>query len=224
MQWKWYKIVAIIVLFYVFVAGLLVEVPELPILYESIRNLFFHVALWMAMTLFFMVSLYYSIRYLKSDELKYDIISKECVNVGILFGTLGFLTGMQWAKVTWRAWLPPDIKVYSAAISMLIYLAYNILRSSIDEERSRGKVAAVFNIFACVAMIALIYVLPRITDSLHPGNGGNPGFNTYDSNSSLKLVFYPAVIGWSCLGFWLINIRIRLTNLNRSVFIKKQQS
>lgn len=224
MQWKWYKIVAIVAIIYVIIAGLLIDVPELPILYESIRNLFFHVPLWMSMTLIFLVSVYYSIKYLKTNDINYDRIASECVNVGIVFGILGFLTGMQWAKVTWRAWMPPDIKVYAAAVSMLIYLAYNILRSSIDNENTKGRVAAVFNIFACVSMIALIYVLPRMTDSLHPGNGGNPGFSTYDTDSNLKLVFYPAIIGWSAFGFWMINIRIRISALNRRVFIKKQES
>jgi heme exporter protein C len=56
-------------------------------------------------------------------------------------------------------------------------------------------------------------VLPRLTDSLHPGNGGNPGFNSYDLDSRLRMVFYPAVIGWSLIGFWIADLRIRLKNI-----------
>jgi heme exporter protein C len=29
----------------------------------------------------------------------------------------------------------------------------------------------------------------------------------------MKLVFYPAIIGWTLLGVWLVNIRLRLVNL-----------
>ena len=45
------------------------------------------------------------------------------------------------------------------------------------------------NIFAFAMIIPLIFILPRMTDSLHPGNGGNPGFNVYDMNDQLRIVF-----------------------------------
>ena len=59
-------------------------------------------------------------------------------------------------------------------------------------------------------LIPLIFILPRMTDSLHPGNGGNPGFNVYDMNSQLRIVFYPAVIGFILLGIWITNIRVKI--------------
>ena len=62
-------------------------------------------------------------------------------------------------------------------------------------------------------LIPLIFILPSLTDSLHPGNGGNPGFNVYDLNSQLRLVFYPAVIGFICLGLWISNIKFKLLKL-----------
>ena len=54
-----------------------------------------------------------------------------------------------------------------------------------------------------------------MTDSLHPGNGGNPGFNVYDMNSQLRIVFYPSVIGFILLGIWITNIRVRIKFLNK---------
>ena len=44
---------------------------------------------------------------------------------------------------------------------------------------------------------------------VHPGNGGNPGFNSYDLDSRLRMVFYPAVIGWIAMGTWIASLRIR---------------
>jgi heme exporter protein C len=61
--------------------------------------------------------------------------------------------------------------------------------------------------------IVLIFVLPRLTSSLHPGNGGNPGFNSYDLDSRLRMVFYPAVLGWIFIGFWIADIQIRLNKI-----------
>jgi heme exporter protein C len=62
-------------------------------------------------------------------------------------------------------------------------------------------------------MLVFIMVLPRLTDSLHPGNGGNPGFNSYDLDNDLRKVFYPAVIGWSLLAVWITEIRVRIKRL-----------
>jgi heme exporter protein C len=49
--------------------------------------------------------------------------------------------------------------------------------------------------------------------SLHPGNGGNPGFGKYDLDSNMRMVFYPAIIGWTLIGIWLLNIGIRIKKL-----------
>jgi len=52
-----------------------------------------------------------------------------------------------------------------------------------------------------------------MTDSLHPGNGGNPAFGQYDLDNQMRLVFYPAIIGWTLLGVWITSIRIRIKKL-----------
>jgi heme exporter protein C len=117
---------------------------------------------------------------------------------------------MVWAKFTWGAWWTNDPKLNGTAITILIYLAYFVLRNSIDDERKRARVAAVYNIFAFVMMIVFIGILPRMTDSLHPGNGGNPGFNSYDLDNRLRAVFYPAVLGWILVGTWIASLRYRL--------------
>jgi heme exporter protein C len=75
----------------------------------------------------------------------------------------------------------------------------------------------VYSIFAFAVFIPLIFILPRLTDSLHPGNGGNPGFNAYDMDSSLRMVFYPAIIGWTLLGTWISTVRVRLRRLERKL-------
>ena len=66
-------------------------------------------------------------------------------------------------------------------------------------------------------LIPLIFILPRLTDSLHPGNGGNPGFNVYDLDSQLRIVFYPAVVGFILLGIWITDIKLKLSKLNKTL-------
>lgn len=217
MRAYWWKILAILLLAYTLIAGLLFEVPRLPILNETIRALHFHVTMWFGMILMLLMAVIYSIKYLRSNKLKFDDIAVEFTNAGLLFGILGITTGMLWAKFTWGAYWSGDPKQNASAIGLLIYFAYLILRNSLPDVNQRARIGAVYNIFAFSAFIPLIFILPRLTDSLHPGNGGNPGFNAYDLDSGLRMVFYPAIVGWTLLGAWLTSIRVRYRRLERKM-------
>ena len=109
--------------------------------------------------------------------------------MGLIFGALGIITGMIWANYTWGSPWHGDPKQNGAAIALLVYLAYFILRSSVNNEEQRARLSAVYNIFAFVAMIPLIFIIPRLTSSMHPGNGGNPGFNMYDLDSKMTVSY-----------------------------------
>lgn len=210
MRKNWWKILASVLVLYSLVSGFLVEVPHLPILHESIRNLYFHVPMWFTMIILYLVSVIYSIKYLGSNNEQHDLVAVEFVNTGVVFGFLGLITGMIWANYTWGEPWPNDPKLNSAAISTLMYLAYLVLRNSLEEEQKRARISAIYNIFAFPVMIVLLFILPRMTDSLHPGNGGNPGFSSYDLDSRMRLVFYPAVIGWILMGTWIATLRFRI--------------
>jgi heme exporter protein C len=211
---SWWKIVGIVCVLYALVGGLLMPVPDLPILEQSIRNLYYHVPMWFGMLALLIASMIHAIKFLSKQKMENDLQSAAYANVGLFFGVMGLITGMIWAKNTWGTYWTNDPKLNSAAIGMLIYLAYVVLRSSIEDEEKRARVSAVYNIFSFPIFCVLIFVLPRLTDSLHPGNGGNPGFNSYDLDNRLRMVFYPAVIGWTLIGFWLANITIRYKKLS----------
>jgi len=213
---NWWKALTIILLIYIVFAGFLFEVPRQLILYESIRNLYFHVPMWFSMIFVFFISVIYSLKNLGNGSIDADTKAVELVNTGIIFGLLGTITGSIWAKFTWGAWWTNDVKLNGSAITMLIYLAYIVLRGSLEDEQKRARISAVYNIFAFVLLIVFIGILPRMTDSLHPGNGGNPGFNNYDLNDNMKLVFYPAVIGWILLAWWIAQVRIRIRKLQQN--------
>ncbi len=189
--------------------------PFREILYESIRNTFYHVPMWFAMMMMVTFSMWFSIRFLKTGDMVYDNIALAFVVVALLFGALGLFTGMMWATYTWGEPWPNDPKLNGAAVGVMIYVAYIILRGSVTDEIKRGRVAAVYNIFALVIFVLFIFVLPRLpeTDSLHPGNAGNPAFSKYDLDSRLRMVFYPAVIAWILFGIWITSILVRIKNI-----------
>lgn len=210
---NWWKIVGALLVVYSTIAGFLMQVPKLAILHETIRNLYFHVPMWFAMITLFSISVFYSIKYLSSQNQDDDLRAVQSVNAGIVFGILGLVTGAIWAKYTWGEPWSSDPKQNFAAIAMLLYLAYSVLRNAVDEEQKRAKIAAVYNIFAFPMMVVLLFVLPRMQDSLHPGNGGNPGFNAYDLDSTMRLVFYPACAGWILVGIWIYSLLYRVKRL-----------
>jgi heme exporter protein C len=203
---------------YSMIAGLTSAVPRLFILNETIRNLYFHVPMWFTMIALMAVSLKHSLASLRKPglaSLELDRKAQLAAEVALVFAALGLLTGMIWARFTWGAFWTNDPKLNGTAVAILIYLAYFVLRSSVEDPEKRARLAGTYNVFAFALMIVFIGVLPRMTDSLHPGNGGNPAFGSYDLDSGMRAVFYPAVFGWIGIGLWIVELRVRLSRLTK---------
>ncbi|MEO6720367.1 MAG: ABC transporter permease [Ferruginibacter sp.] len=230
MHKKWWKILSFILLVYTIVGGFLFDVPHLFILNETIRNLYFHVCMWMGMMVVFFMSVVYSIRYLRSNNHRYDIYAKSYAAVGTLFGILGYATGTVWASYTWltdqgqsMATILKEPKLIGAAIALLIYGAYFVLRGSFTDIDKRARISAVYNIFAFAMLFPSIWIIPRLVGSLHPGapgsESGNPALNFKDIDSRLRMVFYPAIIGWTLLGVWIATLKIRVDLLKDKILL-----
>ncbi len=228
MRKNWWKILAFLILVYTIVAGFLGEVPHKPILNETIRNLYFHVCMWFGMMILFMVSVVYSIKYLGSNNYRHDVMARHFAAVGSVFGILGYATGVIWVSVTWitdqnqsLASVLKEPKLIGAAIALLIYGAYFVLRGSFTDMDKRARVAAVYNIFAFAMLFPSIWIIPRLIGSLHPGSPGsdtgNPALDKNDLDAAMRMVFYPAVIGWTLLGVWISTLRARVD------FIKEKE-
>ena len=219
MQKNWWKALCILLLLYTCSYGFFVEVPNPPgvPLKQTIRNLFFHVPMWIGMMVFFSVSVYYSIRYLRHLQPADDIRATEFARTGIVFGVLGLLTGMIWAHFQWgKAW-SGDVKQNGAAIAVLMYFAYFVLKGSVQDEEKQARISAVFNVFAFFMLFPTIWILPRLSERLHPGgmgSEGNPGLNPRDTTASMRMVMYTAFLGWTLLGVWIASLRVRVRLLS----------
>ncbi len=201
-----------------FLAELPFHFPYQPRIVETIRNLMLHVPMWFTMFLLMGIGFVASIRQLSSaNDLNFDAKAEASVQIGLLFGTLGLITGSLWARYTWGAWWVDDPQLNGALVTVLVYAGYLILRATIQDVRLRARLSSVYNLFAFVILIILLMVLPRFSESLHPGKGGNPGFNSYDLDSSLRAVFYPAVLGWMMLGTWMYQIRLKESIVERKL-------
>ncbi|WP_051141260.1 cytochrome c biogenesis protein CcsA [Salisaeta longa] len=198
----------------VVVAGFLGAIPRLNIIEESARNLYFHVPMWFGLMAATLVSAYHSLRYLQTQAPLRDVRAREAARVGLVLGLLGITTGMVWARFTWYAgtnlWWNFDPKQSMAAVLLLIYGAYFVLRDSIEAEEKRGRIAAVYNLLAFVTMPFLLYIIPRQMVSLHPGAEGSPAFSQTDLAPSMRWVFYPSVLAFMGLAWCLYTQRVRL--------------
>ncbi len=212
---SWWKILSFVLLIYTCTMGFLIKIPVLDgRMQQTVRNLFFHVPMWFCMQTLFIVSVIYAIMYLGKGKPIHDIYSLEFARTGLVFGILGLITGAIWANYQWGKPWSGDPKQNGAAIALLIYLAYFVLRGSVNDENKRARLSAVYNIFAFAMLFPTIWILPRLTESLHPGgqgSEGNPGLNPNDTTPEMEMVFLPAIIGWILLGVWITTLRIRLS-------------
>jgi heme exporter protein C len=193
-----------------------IQYPFRNILSETIRNTYFHVPMWFGMIALFGISAWYSLQYYRHGKMADDSKTLAFVKVGLLFGVLGMVTGMLWAKYTWNAYWSWDVKQNMSAIALLIYAALMVMRSSVEDDVQRARLTAGYNMFAFVLLIPLLFIIPRMTDSLHPGSGGNPAMGGEDLDNTMRMVFYPAVIGFILLGIWISQLLYRFDLVKRS--------
>lgn len=230
-----YKSLALLLLAYAIVYGLLRPLPDIGgNIEQTSRNLFFHVPMWFCMGLMAALSLVWSLQYLRKDSgqslaastADLDRRASEAAKLAAFFGCLGLLTGMIWARGTWGELLPAtdptaywswDPKQTGALIAVLAYGAYFLLRNSIESPRMRARVAAVYNLFAAAALFPLTVLVPRALGGLHPGADGSPVFNSADISNDYRIIFYPAIVGWLLLACWLLELRVRMERVKEVI-------
>jgi len=134
-------VIAGVLLLYAIIGGFFIHVSSegMEVAAESMRNIFYHVGMWFGMLTMLIIGFIYSLRFLRKFDEREDIRAVEAVNVGLMFGFLGIFTGMIWANFTWGSPWVKDPKLNGAAVGLLIYLAYAILRGSIDDIHKRAK-------------------------------------------------------------------------------------
>ena len=206
------KVLTFILITFVIITGILLPIPEIPALGDKARVLYFHVPMsWISVLAFFM-SMWYSIRYLKTRESDYDLKSFSSAQLGFLFCILATATGSLWAKFNWGSFWNWDPRQTSIFILLMIYGAYFALRSAIDSEEQRAKLSSVYSIIAGVTVPFFVFIMPRLVESLHP----DPIINSQGKihmDSTMLTVFLTSLVGFTMLYLWILNLKFRLERL-----------
>lgn len=203
----------------VVIVGAFLYAPRAKDLGESTRILFFHVpCAWIA-TLAFFVSAFYSILYLRKENLRDDIYAYSSAHIGLMFTILATVTGAIWANEIWGNPWNWDPRQTSIFILMLIYAAYFALRSAVEEDDKRARLAAVYSIIACVTVPFFMFIVPRIYESLHP----DPLLNAegkIQMSSKMQHVFFSSMIGFTVLFYWMLRLKVESLAIKRTVEVE----
>lgn len=179
---------------------------------HSSRILFFHVPMAWVATVAFMAAGVYSILYLMRRQERHDLGAASAVELGLVFCVLASVTGAMWAKTMWGAFWNWDPRQITITVTLIFYAAYLALRGAVRDPERRGRLAAVYAVLGLVVTPFFLFVLPRLTFSLHP----EPVVNTQgkiEMESRMLQVLLASGIGFTALYFWVHNLICRLRAL-----------
>ena len=177
---------------------------------ELSRILYYHVPSWAGMGLFFALNLaasivYLAVRHRRQDlALKADAVALASAEMGVVYCTIGLVTGSLWGRAAWGIWWTWDARLTSTLILWLIYIAYLLLRRFAEGPQMR-TLSAVMAIFGYLD-VPLVYMSTRWWRTQHPAPvfAGGP-------NSGLDPSMMPAVwwnlAGWLMWGLFVASLR-----------------
>jgi len=189
--------------------------PLVPVLGDTTRVFYFHFPAALLTCVAFGWSMLHSVLYLARRDLGHDAQAAGAAELGLLFCVVATLSGSLWAKAMWGSYWNWDPRETSIFFLMLIYGAYLALRSALDGEARRARLAAIYSCVAFVAVPFLIFVVPRLYFSLHP----EPVLNARgkpDIDPRILLAAAAMFVGETGLFAWMLALRVRVARLARA--------
>lgn len=178
------------------------------------KIIYFHVPLAWVGVLAYLVSMIKSIRYLKKGQIIDDYLAAVNAEIGLIFTLLATVTGAVFARFTWGVYWNWDPRQTSIFVLFLIYGAYFVLRSAVEEEERRARLSSVFSIFAFFSVPFLVFIMPRVYATLHPDPiiSAESGFQM---DGAMFKVFLASLAGFTALYAWIANLSSRLIVLEQ---------
>jgi heme exporter protein C len=210
----WWKYIVLVAMSLIIWFSFTTPAPQ-QVIGESSRIFYYHIPQAWVCVLAFAMSMIYSIRYLSTRRIKEDDKAVSAAQLGFVFCVLATLTGSIFAKVTWGSFWNWDPRETSIFILLLIYGAYFALRGAIEVEEKRAALSAVYSIFAFVTVPFLIFVVPRITPSLHPEDSIVNQDMEFTMGPTVRMIFFSSLIVFTVIYFWMFNITKRAAQVER---------
>lgn len=126
---------------------------------------YFHVPAWFVMFAAVFVCGIASAVYLFTERPRADRLAVSAAELAVLFGLMGLTTGPLWGRVSWGVWWQWDVRLTTALILELTFIAYLLLR------RYGGpgseKLSAGLALFG-MANVPFVYVSVNFWRTIHP--------------------------------------------------------
>lgn len=212
----WWKILLLIWMCGVIVAASLLPAPQSQ-LGEVSRIFFFHVpTAWIAVLSFF-ISFVFSILYLKKKDITYDACASSASRLGLLFAILATISGSIFAKSTWGSFWNWDPRETSIFILLLIYGAYFALRSAVESEERKATLSSVYAILAFLTVPFLVFVVPRVYQSLHPTDSVINIKIHLQMPPPILATFTASLLGFTFLFIWMFKLECEINKISNKL-------
>lgn len=198
----------------------LVGVPADALQGDVQRIMYVHVpSAWLAYLAFF-VTMVAGVAYLVRREMAMDRVAVASAEIGVVFTGLTIVTGAIWGRPTWGKWWDWDPRLTTTAVLFLVYVAYLLLRSVVDDPERRARVGAVLGIVGFLN-VPIVHFSVLWWRSLHqPPTVIRLGDPTIDHLLLAELVF--AVVGFTVTYLWLLRRRIELERLEATTVLLRE--
>jgi len=180
---------------------------------------YFHVAsAWVGMLSFFVAAVAGGIYLAKGDH-KWDIVGLSSVEIGLAFTFIAVVTGSIWARPIWNTWWTWDPRLTTTTIMLLIYAAYLMLRSGMEDPDRRARFGAVYAIIGFLS-VPLTFFSARLFRTIHPvviGTNQPGSQGGFDMTGDMRLVFFFSLFTFTLIFVDLLWHRVRLGRLQDKV-------
>ncbi len=197
----------------------LVYAPTEKVMGEVQRVFYFHVAAAWVGLLGFVAAGVTGIIYLRTQNLKWDIIEQAAVEISLVFFFIAIVLGSIWARPIWNTWWTWDPRLTTAAIVEMIYLAYLMLRQGIEDPDRRARFGAVYTLVGAVS-VPITFLSIRLFRTIHPvviGSASAAAEGGFNMTSGMKTAFFFALFAFTVIFADLLWNRIRLGYLAQRV-------
>src|SRR5271170_2416186 len=131
------------------------------------RIIFLHVPCAETGLVSFFVCFVANVAYVLKRNPQWDWLGVSAAEVGLVFTTVVLVTGPIWAHPVWGIWWTWDARLTSTFVLWLLYVAYLMLRTLVEEPDRRALLSALFGIFAFID-VPLVFGSIRWWRTQHP--------------------------------------------------------
>lgn len=156
-----------------------------------------------------------NVLFLVKRDLKWDWLGVASAEVSVAFWTVVLITGPIWAHPVWGVWWTWDARLTLSLVIWLLYVAYLILRTLVNDPERRAVVSAIFGVFVFLG-VPLDYLSIRIWRTQHPQPVVFGGANSGLDPTMAKVFFFCSGV-MTVLMIVLIRQRYRLERLRHEV-------